>query len=190
MLIYWYNMENIYHIEKNITKEVEIMKKLGIIIASVILFICIASICYTLTNNLTKNNNSPEENNQENNEQVILLEDNNIKVSYDKVFEEKSIAGVFYLSLLVENLSNKELSLYISDVSINNMTASAGSGMPPKVKAGNSVYAVYFISYNNTDISTLEQLENTNFRLMIMDDNTTSYTDYMDIDIEKGSEEK
>lgn len=160
------------------------MRKLGIVIASIVLFVSISSICYVFTNSLTANDQTEQKENQENNESVLLLDDNIIKVSYDKVFEEKSVDGLFYLGLLIENKSDKEVSIYISDVSVNDTTASAGSDIPPTAKPGNSVYAVYFISYNDANISSLEQIKNINFRLMIIDDSRTTYTDYIDIDFE------
>ena len=106
-----------------------------------------------------------------------LIADDIIEASFVKVFEEDSVQGACYLQLNVINKFDREITVMITDVYLNGTQAFGGSGVPMTIAVGKNSQNPFFISYSNTNITELEQVETIEFKLMITgDDNNTIET--------------
>ncbi len=102
----------------------------------------------------------------------LLLDDECVKVSYVEAYEEPSIDGAFYLRLEVENKTEKQVTVYLLDPSVNNVSTLALSGIPMVIQPGGKSLNPFFFTYNNLDISSVDELEEISFKVKV-DDNET-----------------
>lgn len=104
-------------------------------------------------------------------EETILLEDDFIKATYQEVFEADGVDGVFYLSLLVENKCDQEITVYLSNASVNGTELTVGSGIPMTIQPGNKSKNPFIFSYSQLTISSIEELEKITFQFTVFDEN-------------------
>lgn len=113
--------------------------------------------------------------------EIPLVDDEYIGAVFLEAYEEPWIQGVFYLRIRVENKSDREIWVALSDVSVNKMSTIATSGIPMEIQPGNSSKTPFIISYSNLDISAVDELQNISFRFWIMDGNSTAVLEETDI---------
>lgn len=107
-------------------------------------------------------------------EEKIIFEDDVIKASFIKVYDESSIEGAVYLQMLIENTSDKEIMVTLTDASVNNMSTTIGSGVPMVIAPGNSSKQPFIIFTNNTDVTKAEDISNLQFKFYLFDNADTS----------------
>lgn len=105
-------------------------------------------------------------------ETQLLLDDDFVKVSFVEVFEEPNIEGVFYFRLCVENKTDKTVTIYLEDPSVNKVSTLALSGIPMTIQPNTKSLNPFFFSYKNLDISSISELEEISFCVNVKDDET------------------
>ena len=100
-------------------------------------------------------------------ESVLLVDDDYINASFLKVYEEDFVEGVFYLKIRVENKSDQEVWVALVDASVNSVSTLVMSGAPMVIQPGNSSETPFIISYNNLDITQLDQIEDITFKVQV-----------------------
>ncbi|MDP4152646.1 MAG: hypothetical protein Q8865_04270 [Bacillota bacterium] len=101
-----------------------------------------------------------------------LYEDKLIKITYCEIFEVPSIKGACYLRLLVENKSDKKITVYLKDAYVNDMATFMGSGVPMTIEMGKKSQQPFTFFYSNLDISKMSEIKNIQFKVWITDENT------------------
>jgi hypothetical protein len=104
-------------------------------------------------------------------EYQLLSDSNGLKVSLVKVYEEPTIQGVCYLQLLVENKTNKNVTIYPQDSYVNDMQVMIGSGIPMEIAPGKKSMNPFFFSYTNVGITRISQITSIETKLRAVDDN-------------------
>lgn len=102
----------------------------------------------------------------------IIYEDNVIKASYIKVYDDYAIDGAVYLQLLVENKSDKNLMITLSEAAVNNISTTIGSGVPMVIAPGNSSQQPFIVFTGNTNVSKAEDISNIEFKFYIFDNDS------------------
>lgn len=99
----------------------------------------------------------------------LIFEDDIIKVSYIRVYDYEGLTGASYLQLLIENKSDKTINPVLTNVSINNMTATSGTGVPIVISPNNSSKQPFILFTGNTDVEKAEDIENLSFKIFLFD---------------------
>lgn len=118
----------------------------------------------------TQEDQEPEQTNK--GREQLLVDDDFVKVSFIEVFEEPSIEGVFYFRLCVENKTEKTVTIYLEDSSVNKVSTLALSGIPMTIQPGSKSLTPFFFSYKSLDISSIDELEEISFRVNVKNDET------------------
>lgn len=153
------------------------MKRVFLLAVCALLFLsaCSAEECGPMeSNDLPKNNQETpiEDDSTLSDDGQLLLDDDCIKVNYVEAYEEPSIDGAFYLRLEVENKTEKQITVYLLDPSVNNVSTLALSGIPMVIQPCGKSLNPFFFTYSNLDISSVDELEEISFKVKV-DDNET-----------------
>jgi hypothetical protein len=105
---------------------------------------------------------------------TVLYDENNIKATFLRIYEEPSISGVFYLQLLIENNSDKKIMVALNDASVNGCSTTIMSGVPMEINTGDQSKQPFIISYKNLDASELSEVKNIMFSMCVYDDSNLS----------------
>lgn len=143
-------------------------------IVSVILVIIFGSIFSSDTP--SDNTTAPSTSEQtQDTESTVIYEDNYIKASFVKVYSDPivdaSVEGVVYLQLLVENKSDKTITVALTNSAVNGMSTTFGSGLPMEILPGNSSQQPFIIYTNNTNVKTASDINKLQFSFYLFDDN-------------------
>lgn len=108
-----------------------------------------------------------------------VYEDDYIKASFIKVYEENAVQGAFYLQLQVENKSSDNITVSLSQASVNGTSTTIMSGVPMEIRPGNSSEQPFVIFTNNLDIASMNDVKDIEFSFYLMGDsaNTIEETD-------------
>lgn len=105
-------------------------------------------------------------------QETVVLEDDFVKVTYGEVCEADGIEDAFYFRLTVENKTEKNVTIYLADTSVNKVSTLAMSGMPMTIQPGGKSLNPFIFSYSNLDIEKLEDLEEISFKVKVEDSET------------------
>ena len=148
------------------------MKKIALVLLSVLmclsLFACVEDTPTDGTQSVTESTQSEESKD----EARIVYEGNNVKVSFVKVYEEPSLPGTAYLQLLVENVSDKELMVSLSDASINGYQMTFGTALPIVLQPGNKSQQPFVTNYTLAGINAVSDITNISFKVYLLDNST------------------
>jgi len=92
----------------------------------------------------------------------IVYEDDVICVRYSEISQMEGLAGT-NITLLVENKTSSEITVFMTDAYINDWTVSAGSGVPQSILGGKQRACVFFLSHD----TALEEIEEIGFALRV-----------------------
>lgn len=114
----------------------------------------------------------------------VLVDNDVIKVTYIKLFEESTIPETCYLQLKVENKSDKTLTIYPKDAYANGTAIIIGSGVPMELATGKNSQTPFFFTYKNLGITGVDEIQNVEFKLWAVDDDfeTVIETDVLKIE--------
>lgn len=118
------------------------------------------------------NNDNTTESSTENH---ITYEDSNMKVEYRKIEKLYDIEGCLYLTLKIDNTTNKLATVALKEVSINGNSMQTGTGMPIEINPGESSSQPFIIFQSGTDIDEAEDVENIKFKVVFYDENYNEY---------------
>lgn len=102
----------------------------------------------------------------------VIYEDNTIKASYIKVYDDSFVDGAVYLQLLVENKCDKNIMVTLSEAALNNMSTTIGSGVPMVITPGNSSQQPFIIFTGNTNVTKAEDIKNLEFKFLVFDNDS------------------
>lgn len=99
-------------------------------------------------------------------EHPFLIEDDVIKVSFVRIFEESYLEGSCFLQLLVENKTEQPIYVFLTDAYVNDMSVMMGSGVPMNIEPGKKSQNPFtFSGYTLDEVSTME------FKISVLDEN-------------------
>ena len=99
-------------------------------------------------------------------EPTILIDDDVIKASFVKVYEESFLEGSCFLQLLVENKSEQPVYVFLADAYVNDVSVMMGSSVPMNIEPGKK-------SQNPFTFSgfTLDEVDVIEFKISVLDEN-------------------
>ena len=114
----------------------------------------------------------------------VLVDNDVVKVTYLKLFEEPSIPETCYIQLKVENKSDKTLTIYPKDAYVNGTSVVIGSGIPMELVTGKNSQTPFFFTYKNLGITSIDEIQNVEFKIWAMDEDfeTVIETDVLKIE--------
>lgn len=159
-------------------------KKTGCLVA-IISVIVLVTVIFIIAISGSDNGTSPDspttnssgkiESSQEANTAKPIYEDDYIKASFVKVYNDKavdmSVEGVSYMQLLIENKSSQSLTIGFSNAAINGMSTTFGSGLPVTILPGNSSQQPFILFTKNTGVSSADDINKIQFSFCLMDEN-------------------
>ena len=147
-------------------------KRKGLVIFLVILVAFFIIMGSGDSDSIPTNNDTTTESTTENR---ITYEDSNMKVEYRKIEKLYNIEGCLYLTLKVDNNTDKLVTVALKDVSINGNSMQTGTGMPIEIHPGESSSQPFIIFQGGTDIDEPEDVENLKFRVVFFDEHYNEY---------------
>lgn len=153
------------------------MKKLRVILVMV-LALCLLGLCacdITDTTDNTSGNNNPGNTPTENGSGVqeqVLLDDEKVKVTFIKIFEEPSLPNNCFLQLKVENKSDKTVMVSLKDSYVNDTAQTMGTGVPIVLAPGKNSQQSFFFGYGNIGITSKSEIKKIEFKVWLMDNDT------------------
>jgi hypothetical protein len=105
-------------------------------------------------------------------EPQLIFEDELVKVSFIKWYEDESIDGITYLKLKIDNKSGKELMVYLENTSVNKIMVDSLTGTPNIIPIGGSSEAPYLLNTGTKGITSADAIEELTFKMVIIDNAT------------------
>lgn len=110
----------------------------------------------------------------------LIYEDDSVKATFMRAFDEPSINGVFYLQLLVENKTDCRIWVYLDDASVNGFSTTVMGATAMEIDPGNKSQQPFIISYMNLDTDNIEGVEDITFKICVED--TADYSSILETD--------
>ena len=101
--------------------------------------------------------------------QQVLYDEEGLKITFVRAFEEPSINGVFYLQLLVENNFDQKAWVYLDNTSVNGYSTTVMSAVPMEIEPGKKSQAPFIISFTNLDTDSLDGISSIEFTVVAKD---------------------
>lgn len=139
------------------------------IIGIIVLLFVVASIVSTPTDGGSDSTSSAAE--QQSLEGKVLYEDSNYKVTYVGFEDPGMGVTAFNLSLKIENNSDKKVVATLVDGYANDTAVFFGSAVPVEIMPGKNAVGVFILGYNNTGISSIDEIEKLQFKIQLYDEN-------------------
>lgn len=139
------------------------------IIGIIVLLFVVASIVSTPTDGGSDSTSSAAE--QQSLEGKVLYEDSNYKVTYVGFEDPGMGVTAFNLSLKIENNSDKKVVATLVDGYANDTAVFFGSAVPVEIMPGKNAFGVFILGYNNTGISSIDEIEKLQFKIQLYDEN-------------------
>lgn len=114
-----------------------------------------------------------QENTQQQKEPQKAFEDDYIKVSFVEWYEEPAVDEISYLRLLVENKSDKNIMVYLKDVSVNNLMVNTGSGVPMVITPGKASQQPFIMYTEAAGINSVDEISEISFKVVVLDNDTS-----------------
>lgn len=108
-------------------------------------------------------------------ENKIVYEDSSMKIEYKTIEKRFDIEGCLYLTLKINNTTDKLVIVALEDVSVNGNSMQTGTGLPIKIHPGESSSQPFIIFQSGTDIDEAEDVETIKFRVVFFDENYNEY---------------
>ncbi len=104
-------------------------------------------------------------------EERSIYKDATIEASYIGIAEYSGVGGTAYLQLRIKNVGKQKIILSLSDVSVNGVTTQSGTAVPTELEPGKTTKTPFIIFTKNTDISSVKDIENLDFKIRVSDSN-------------------
>lgn len=98
-------------------------------------------------------------------EEQVLVDDENMKVSFIKLYEEPSVPGTGYLQLKVENKTDKTVTVLPMDTYVNDTSTLLGSAVNMTLAPGKNSQTPFIIFYKPLGITSKDEIEKIEFRI-------------------------
>ena len=118
-----------------------------------------------------------------------IIDNDLVSVDYEGMYEAPGVEGVFYVSLNVQNKTDKTIWVYLDKASVNNETVSmVMTGTPLYIAPGNSGRTGFIFPMGQLSVHSLSGVEKVKFDLVVADKATlTEIWRGKDIEISQGS---
>lgn len=101
-----------------------------------------------------------------------LFEDDNLKVTFLKAYEDSNIDGMFYLQLNVENNYSKKVVVMLENPIVNGYNTTTLGAVPMEIDSGAQNKTPFFYNEENVGMKKLDDLKNIKFNVCIYDSET------------------
>ncbi len=101
-----------------------------------------------------------------------VYEDKYIKASYIDCYEEEAVQGCAYVSLEIENKSDKTFMVSLSDTSINDTMVNTGSGVPMVIKPNKKSRQPFVLFTGASGIDSVDEIKTISFKIVLLDNDT------------------
>lgn len=99
----------------------------------------------------------------------ILVDNDVVKVIFTEIYEEPSIENACYLRWMVENKSDKKITVYLKDAYVNDTFVQMLSGIPMTIEPGKKSRIPYFFTgYTKDNVNSFE------FKVWVKDENSNT----------------
>ncbi|HCW79827.1 MAG TPA: hypothetical protein DG942_01830 [Ruminococcaceae bacterium] len=106
-----------------------------------------------------------------------------LSFSFISVQDMPNMDGMFLLNVKVQNKSNKKISVYPKDASVNNHMIQLTSGTPCDIMPGKSAIHSFSGVNSTVEISKASEIKNIKLKLWITDESTTTLETTKEIEI-------
>ena len=103
-----------------------------------------------------------------------LFEDENLKVTFLKVYEDDNAEGMLYLQLNVENNYEQRITVMLENPVVNGYNTTTLGAMPMEIDSGAQNKTPFIYNEENVSIDKLDDLKNIKFNISIYDSETMS----------------
>ena len=102
-----------------------------------------------------------------------IANDSYVTATFEEAYEAPGVEGVFYVSLNVQNKTDKTIWVYLGKASVNKETVSmVSTGVPLYIAPGNSGRTGFIFPMGQLSINKLSDVRNVTFDLVIADEAT------------------
>lgn len=99
----------------------------------------------------------------------VTYQDNILSLSFVGKKDMPELKGTFFLDVMAENKSDKEITVALQDVYINGTMVTVGSGVPLTLLPGKSKAQSFFGKYEGTGISSANEIKKVGFKIGVLD---------------------
>lgn len=109
---------------------------------------------------------------------IEIANDSYVLAEFEKIYEAPGVEGVFYVSLNVQNKTNKTIWVYLDKASVNKETVSmVSTGVPLYIAPGNSGRTGFIFPMAQLSIDSASDVRNITFDLVAADEATLDEID-------------
>ena len=112
-----------------------------------------------------------------------IYEDENISVDFEKI-TDSVVAGNFEIYIKVQNKTEKDITVHLKDVTINNSVIEVGSGVPCDIVAGANRAHGFFGRLDLVGINSADEATKITFKVWVVDDSFNTIITTTDLVIE------
>lgn len=111
-------------------------------------------------------------------ESIEIANDSYVSAEFEKIYEAPGAEGVFYVSLNVQNKTDKTIWVYLDKASVNKETVSmVSTGVPLYIAPGNSGRTGFIFPMAQLSIDSASDVQNITFDLVTADEATLDEID-------------
>lgn len=109
-----------------------------------------------------------KENPYETKKDLITFE--GVKAEFVKVYDPKAGVTAFAVALNLNNTSNKEVTVTLTDGYVNDTKVQFMSGLPVTIASGKKAVGVYTFGYDGLGFSKIEEIEKMEFKISLLNE--------------------
>ena len=111
-----------------------------------------------------------------------IYNDENMSVDFIKI-TDSIVAGNFELYIKVQNKTDKAVTVYLQDVSINGSMVQVGSGVPCDIIAGANRTHGFFGRLDLAGVSSADDVEKITFKIWLVDEDFNTIVTTADLEV-------
>lgn len=109
---------------------------------------------------------------------IEIANDSYVSAEFEKIYETPGVDGVFYVSLNVQNKTDKTIWVYLDKASVNKESVSmVSTGVPLYIAPGNSGRTGFIFPMSQLSINSASDVRNITFDLVAADEATLDEID-------------
>lgn len=109
---------------------------------------------------------------------IEIANDSYVSAEFEKIYETPGVEGVFYVSLNVQNKTDKTIWVYLDKASVNKESVSmVSTGVPLYIAPGNSGGTGFIFPMSQLSIDSASDVRNITFDLVTADEATLDEID-------------
>lgn len=161
-------------------RKVSNMKKSVGIAAACIVIVAVIAIVAVLISALSEPTATP--NTEPSQSANIVYDDEQMSIEFIKI-SNSLIEGNFEIYIKAENKTDKPVTVYLKDVSLNGSMVSVGSGVPCDILAGKNRTHSFFGRLDLAGLNSADEITNITFKVILADENFNTIKTTKDLEI-------